>query len=62
MFGDLDAGSGRMIVAALAGGLAGIVVLVKLYWNRFLGIFSKKRRSRAEDLSSELVPKSADDQ
>jgi hypothetical protein len=51
-----------MIVAALAGGLAGIVVLVKLYWNRFLGIFSKKRRSRAEDLSSELVPKSADDQ
>jgi hypothetical protein len=62
MLGYLDAGSGSMIVAALAGGAAGVVVLLKLYWNRLLGVFSKKRRARAEDLSTELVPKAADEQ
>ena len=51
----LDAGTGSMIAAALAGGVAGIGVLFRMYGNRFLGIFSKKRREAAERERAELV-------
>ncbi len=51
----LDAGSGSMLLAAVAGGLAGITVLVRLYWNRFLGLFSKKRREAAVAAQEELM-------
>jgi hypothetical protein len=51
----LDANSGSMILAAVAGGAAGIAVLFKLYWNRFLGIFSKKRRAKADEARAELL-------
>lgn len=51
----LDAGSGSMLLAAIAGGLAGITVLVRLYWNRFLGLFSKRRRAAAEAAQAELM-------
>lgn len=37
-----------MIAAALAGGAAGIGVLFRMYGYRFLGIFSKKYRDRAQ--------------
>lgn len=36
-------------MAALAGGVAGIGVLFRMYGNRFLGIFSKKRRAKARE-------------
>lgn len=36
-----------MIAAALAGGVAGVGVLFRMYGNRFLGLFSKKRREKA---------------
>ena len=40
-----------MLMAAFAGGAAGIGVLVRLYWHRILGVFSKKhQRSRRGDL------------
>lgn len=55
MFAYLDAGTGSMIAAAMAGGVAGIGVLLRMYGNRVLGIFSKKRRARAEEAQSELV-------
>ncbi len=51
----LDAGTGSMIAAALAGGAAGIGVLFRMYGNRFLGMFSKKRRAMAEQDQAELV-------
>jgi hypothetical protein len=50
----LDAGTGSLLLAAIAGGAAGIGVLVKLYWNRFLGIFSKSRRAEAEAARAQL--------
>jgi hypothetical protein len=31
----LDAGSGSLLLQALAGGVAGIAVVGKLYWRRF---------------------------
>lgn len=60
MFAYLDAGTGSMIAAALAGGLAGIGVLLRMYGNRFLGIFSKKRRAKAEQAQSELIEPSTE--
>jgi hypothetical protein len=51
----LDAGTGSMIAAAVAGGAAGVGVLFKFYGNRFLGMFSKKRRARAEAAQADLL-------
>ena len=62
MFGYLDAGTGSMIAAAVAGGAAGVGVLLRMYGNRFLGVFSKKRRVQAEqDREALLGASSADD-
>lgn len=61
MFAYLDAGTGSLIVAAFAGGVAGIAVLVRLYWNRFLGLFSKNRREKAKAISEDLVPQIPDE-
>jgi hypothetical protein len=55
MFAYLDAGTGSMIAAALAGGLAGIGVLLRMYGNKILGIFSKDRRAKADEARSELA-------
>ena len=61
MLSYLDAGSGTMIVAALAGGAAGVGVLFRLDSNRFLGLFSKKRRAEADRAREELVGSSTPD-
>ncbi len=55
MFAYLDAGTGQMIAAALAGGAAGFAVLFKMYWHRVLGVFSKKHRTVAEEAQIELL-------
>lgn len=55
MFSYLDAGTGQMIAAALAGGAAGIGVLVKMYWHRVLGVFSRKHRTVAEQAQLDLL-------
>ena len=55
VFSYLDANSGSMILAAVAGGAAGIAVLLKLYWNRFLGLFSKNRKAKAEEARAQLL-------
>lgn len=51
-----------MIAAAVAGGAAGIGVLFRMYGNRFLGIFSKKRREAAEQERAKLVSVADDDE
>jgi hypothetical protein len=55
MLSYLDAGTGSMIVAAFAGGAAGIAVLLRMYGHRFLGVFSKKHRAKAEEAKAQLV-------
>lgn len=55
MLSYLDAGTGSMIVAALSGGVAGLAVFFRMYWHRFLGIFSKKQRAAAEADAEALV-------
>ncbi len=46
--GYLDAGSGSMIMQALAGGFAGVAVVGKLYWRRLRRVFA--RRDPSDDL------------
>ena len=42
VFGYLDAGSGSMIVGAVAAGAAGVAVAAKVGWRRMTGGFAKK--------------------
>ncbi len=44
-----------MLGAALAGGVAGVIVLLRLYWYRILGLFSKKYRRKAEMEQGDLL-------
>jgi hypothetical protein len=55
MLSYLDPGTGSMIAAAFAGGVAGFGVLFKMYWHRFAGLFSKKHRTQAEEARAQLV-------
>ena len=55
MFAYLDAATGSMLAAAFAGGAAGFGVLLRMYGHRFLGIFSKKHRAKAEAAQEDLV-------
>ena len=52
MLSYLDPGSGSMILQALAGGIAGAVVVVKLYWGRLKRALRFGRSDPADDHSS----------
>ena len=54
MLSYLDA-AGGMVAAAIAGGAAGIGVLFQMYGYRFLGVFSKKYRTRADEAQAQLL-------
>lgn len=41
-FAYLDPGTGSMILQLLLGGLAGLLVVGKLYWQRLKGLFARK--------------------
>lgn len=55
MLSYLDGQTGAMLAAALAGGVGGVAVLLKMYWYRLTGVFSKKARQRATDTQLELL-------
>lgn len=57
MFSYLDAGTGSMLMAAFAGGAAGIGVLFRMYGHRIMGVFSKKHRHQAEESFGDLMGK-----
>lgn len=61
MLSYLDAGTGSMLMAAFAGGAAGIGVLARLYGHRILGVFSKKHKVQAEETFGELMGNKASD-
>ena len=44
-----------MLGAAVAGGVAGVVVLLRIYWYRILGLFSKKYRRKADMEQGDLL-------
>lgn len=53
MFSYLDANTGSMIIAAVAGGAAGVGVVGRMYGNRALGVVSKKHRAKAQEAKAE---------
>ena len=55
VFAYLDAGTLSLAAAVLAGGFASVLVLLRMYGNKFLGLFSKKRRLKAEIAEGELL-------
>ena len=61
MLSYLDAGTGSMLMAAFAGGAAGIGVLCRMYGHRILGVFSKKHKAQAEENFGELMGKTPSD-
>jgi hypothetical protein len=61
MLSYLDASTGSMLLAAFAGGAAGIGVLLRMYGHRFLGLFSKKHKAQAEESFGELMGKTPSD-
>lgn len=42
----LDPGSGSMLLQLLLGGVTGVVVIVKLYWQRVKSIFHRRDSTR----------------
>jgi hypothetical protein len=51
----LDPGSGSVMLQLLLGGLAGLVVIVKLYWHRLL-VFFGMRKEEETQAGEELPP------
>ncbi|HNP61305.1 MAG TPA: hypothetical protein PKM72_10715 [Nitrospirales bacterium] len=49
----LDPGTGSMVLQLLLGGIAGAVVILKLYWRRFVGLFRGNAQEESEHPSSE---------
>ncbi len=60
MLSYLDPGTGSMIAAALAGGVAGLGVFFKMYWHRLAGVFSRKHRAAAAEARSQLLGDAAE--
>ena len=44
-FAYLDPGTGSMVLQLLLGGIAGLVIVVKLYWHSLLSFFGKSHQS-----------------
>ena len=54
----LDPGNGSMLLQLLLGGVAGLSVIVKLYWRRFLTALGLAKREE-EPLPNEQLPTDA---
>jgi hypothetical protein len=49
----IDPGTGSMVLQLLLGGIAGAVVIFKLYWRRFVGMFRGHTREESGSSSPE---------
>jgi hypothetical protein len=49
----LDPGTGSMILQVVLGGIAGIAILGKLFWNRFKALFQFNKNKNARDEKKE---------
>jgi hypothetical protein len=52
-FAYLDPGSGSMLLQILLGGVAGLIVVFKLYWGRFLSLLGIRRKPKDANETSE---------
>lgn len=53
----LDAGSGSIIISAIAGGFAAAAVAIKMYWSRFLQFLRIRKK---DDAVAEPTPVQAE--
>lgn len=44
----LDPGTGSMILQVLLGGVAGVMLAGKLYWQKFLSLIGVRRKAEAD--------------
>lgn len=49
----IDPGSGSMLLQLLLGGIAGAVVVLKMYWRQFTNLFRRNSRKESDNLSSD---------
>ena len=52
LFAYLDPGTGSLILQVIVGGVLGVGVLVKAYWKKIVGLFSKNKNVIKEDKQS----------
>jgi predicted lipid-binding transport protein (Tim44 family) len=45
----LDPGTGSMILQLLLGGVAGVLIIGKLYWQLFTDLFAKRKQPLRSD-------------
>ncbi len=58
VFGYLDPGSGSMILQVLLGGVVGLIVIVKIYWNNILTILHiRKAAPKESELEAHEAPR-----
>ena len=44
----LDPGSGSLVLQVLLGGVAGVLLVLKLFWHRILAIFGIRKEEKKE--------------
>ena len=54
-FAYLDPGSGSMLLQLVLGGLAGLAVIAKLYWQRLLGLFGLHSQQEESDSDTDAA-------
>jgi len=47
----LDPGTSSFLIQFILGGLVGIVVIVKIFWNKIIGYFKGNKTSIEEDIN-----------
>ena len=52
VFAYLDPGTGSLILQVVIGGILGIGVVLKTYWAKIVGIFSKKSATKTKSSKS----------
>ena len=45
----IDPAAGSLFLQLLLGGIAGLLVILKLYWKKFTSIFSKEKQVNQDD-------------
>ena len=45
----LDPGSGSMVLQVILGGVAGLLLAIKIFWRRILQVFGIKTREKKEE-------------
>jgi hypothetical protein len=57
VLGYLDPGSGSMLLQVLLGGVVGLIVIVKIYWNNILSILHiRKATPQESELEANEAP------